>query len=109
MTGRYRVFNSMGDIRQFGDMVVGGYQQVDAGMLPEPLHSDLMRLTNTLAEGMSEQYRVLKNAEEGPVTDAEKEMFADMHTRYCEKVPGYLEEAEKFKINVRDDAFAGFF
>ncbi len=109
MSERCRVFNSMGDIRQFGEMVVNGYQQVDAGMLPEPLRSDLVKLTNTLAEGMGEQYRVLKNAEDSPVTDAEKEMFADMHTRYCEKVPGYLEDAEKFKINVRDSAFAGFF
>ena len=109
MSERCRVFNSMGDIRQFGEMVVNGYQQVDAGMLPEPLHSDLVRLTHILAEGMGEQYRVLKNAEDGPVTDAEKEMFADMHIRYRDKIPRYLEEAEKFKINVRDSAFAGFF
>lgn len=109
MRSRLSVFNSVGDLSQLGQSVINGFYQVDANMLPTQLRESLDTLTQRLGEGMGEQFARLRTAEDSPAIEAEKELLADMHRLYCDKIPGYLEAAEKYHINVNDDAFAGYF
>ncbi len=94
------VFNSVADLQQLGNYVVGGFEQVNVGMLPQPLHEDLGILTNTLAEGMGEAFARLKHVKESAMKQAECELFMDMQRRYCDKIPQY---AEKTKDLVFED------
>lgn len=93
------VFNSVADIMQFGNMVVGAFEQVDAGMFPQSLHNSLTQLTQYLAEGMGEAYKRLTNADDNPLNQAECELFMDMQRRYMDKIPLYAELAEQYTID----------
>lgn len=106
------VFNSVADIKQFGDMVVDGYSQVNAGLMPQPLKDDLEVLTGTLIEGMSEAKKKIAVAEQqaeesaelhdsdpdSPVLQAECELYMDMQRLYCDKIPGYKARTEELNL-----------
>lgn len=86
-----KVFNSVADLQQLGNYVVGGYEQVNAGMLPQPLQEDLSILTSTLVEGMGEAFDRLAQAKETTTKQAECELFMDMQRRFSDKIPQYSE------------------
>ena len=88
------LFNSVADLQQLGNSVVGGFEQVDVGMLPSQLYEDLNILTATLIEGMTIQHERLKEAEESPLSQAECELFMDMQRRYSDKIPTYAERTK---------------
>lgn len=89
-----KIFNSVADLQQLGNYVVGGYEQVNAGMLPQPLQDDLATLTSTLVEGMEEAHSRLINGEDTATQQAECELFMDMQRRFCDKIPSYSELAK---------------
>ncbi len=96
-SGKTRAFIrnvSVADISQFGNLVVDGYTQCNAGAMPQNLQDDLNILTDTLVEGMTENYNRLVATKESPQNEAECELFMDMQRKYCDKIPGYADKAK---------------
>lgn len=87
------VFNSVADLQQLGNYVVGGYEQVNAGMLPPQLQEDLSLLTDSLVEGMEIAHERLSKGKDTPEKQAECELFMDMQRRYSDKIPAYASMA----------------
>lgn len=85
---------SVADISQFGNLVVDGFAQSNTGAMPQNLQEDLAILTDTLVEGMTENYNRLVTSKESPQNEAECELFMDMQRKYCDKIPGYAEKAK---------------
>ena len=83
--------NHVTDLEPLGESVMGGFQQVKAGLLPSPLVADLSVLRKTLAEGMTIEFEKLCYSDDKPQERADRDLFMGFQRKYEDNIPGYSE------------------